>query len=365
MEQSNKNADGNNRKYVILTVILGFILLLLLLFITFSLYFMSPVGGNKKVEFIVNEGDSVSDIAKALEKEKIIKNDKIFMAYVFITNNKNIYVAKYDLNSNMKLSEVVDTLAEGGRNINEITLTFREGVNIRDVAKLIDKKTVNSYDDVINLANDKKYINELMKKYWFIKKDINNKNIYYSLEGYLFPDSYNFSSKDVTVREIFDDMIENTNKKLNKYKKSFEKSKYSVHEIMTIASLLELEVSGKDSRKDVAGVFYNRLNSNMPLGSDASSYYGVQKDFTSELSQAEFDNVNPYNTRISSMAGKIPVGPICNPSLISISAALNPSKHDYYYFVTDKNGKVYLTKSYETHNKIINDLKNKGLWFEW
>ena len=65
------------------------------------------------------------------------------------------------------------------------------------------------------------------------------------------------------------------------------------------------------------------------------------------------------------MAGKLPIGPICNPSIVSIEAALKPTKHDYLYFVADKNGKVYLTKSYETHNKVIADLKNKGLWFEW
>ena len=103
----------------------------------------------------------------------------------------------------------------------------------------------------------------------------------------------------------------------------------------------------------------------MNLGSDVTSYYGVKKDMTSDITQSELDNVNPYNTRISSMAGKLPVGPICNPSLVSIEAAINPSKHSYLYFVADKNGKIYLTQNYETHNRIIEDLKNKGLWFEW
>ena len=160
-------------------------------------------------------------------------------------------------------------------------------------------------------------------------------------------------------------MISHTGKKLDKYQDQIKKSGYSVHQIMTMASIVELEGIDKNSRKDISGVFYNRLNNKMSLGSDVTSYYGVKKDMTSDIKQSELDSINGYNTRVSSMAGNLPVGPICNPSLVSIEAALKPSKHDYLYFVADKNGKVYLTKSYATHNKVIADLKNKGLWFEW
>lgn len=112
-------------------------------------------------------------------------------------------------------------------------------------------------------------------------------------------------------------------------------------------------------------MFYNRLNSKMSLGSDVTTYYGAKKDMTSDLTQSELNAINGYNTRADKMEGKLPVGPICNPSLESIKATINPSSHDYLYFVADKNGKVYLTKDYETHNKVILDLKNKGLWYEW
>ena len=354
-----------NKKYIILSILFSFILLLIITLICFSVYFMKPVRGSKKVEFIINEGESTREIAKSLKKEGLIKNEKFFLAYIYITNNRNIYAAKYDLNSNMKLSEIVKILKEGGKNINEITLTFKEGANIREIAKIISKETNNKYNDVLSLANDKTYISELIKKYWFINEDILNKEIYYSLEGYLFPDSYNFASKDVTIKEIFNDMLDNTNKKLTNYQKSFNSNKYSVHELLTVASMLELEAAGKNSRKDIAGIFYNRLNANMSLGSDASSYYGVKKDLTTELTVSEFNQLNSYNTRAIGMEGKLPVGPICNPSLLSIEAALEPTKHDYYYFVTDKNGKVYLTKDLQAHEKVIKDLKNKGLWFEW
>ena len=132
-----------------------------------------------------------------------------------------------------------------------------------------------------------------------------------------------------------------------------------------MASIIELEGIDKTSRKDIAGVFYNRLNKGMNLGSDVTSYYGVRKDLTSDITESELLDNNPYNTRLASMAGKLPVGPICNPSEVSIAAAIKPNKHDYLYFVADKNGKVYLTRDYETHTRVIDNLKNKGLWLEW
>ena len=330
------------------------------------LYLLSPMSSDdKEVTFIVSEGESLSEISKNLKEKGLIRNDKFFMGYAVLKNSKGIYAAKYKLNKNMSLNEIIRTLKKGGQDINEITITFKEGLNMREIANVIAKETNNSAGDVLSLSNDEQYVNEQIKKYWFLTNDIKNNNIYYDLEGYLFPDTYNFYSKSVSVKEIFDSMLAHTNKKLEKYKNSIEKSNYSVHQIITMASIVELEGVDKSSRKDVAGVFYNRLNNGMPLGSDVTTYYGVKKDMTSDLTQSEIDSANGYNTRNTSMAGKLPVGPICNPSIDSIDAVLKPTNHEYLYFVADKNGKVYLTKNYETHNKVIADLKSKGLWLEW
>lgn len=357
-----KNKNKYKKRNIILTILLVINIAIICLFV----YCASPVSKNSKdVEFIVSSGDSLTTIGSNLKKQGLIKNDKVFLAYVVLKNSKEIYAAKYTLNQNMTLGEIVSTLKKGGKSKNEITITFKEGLNIRQIAKVIAKETDNSYEDVLNLANDEVYVNELIKKYWFITKDVKNKEIYYSLEGYLFPDSYNFSSKKVSVEEIFNEMIEHMNKKLSKYQKDIEKSKYSVNQILTMASIIELEGINEKSRKDIAGVFYNRLNAKMSLGSDVTTYYGAKKEMTSDLTQSEINASNGYNTRASGMEGKLPVGPICNSSLSSITSALNPNKHDYYYFVADKNGEVYLTKDYETHNKVIIDLKDKGLWFEW
>ncbi len=349
-----------------LNVFLGVVLLGAFLCLVLILYLLGPVSSEgKEVTFIVTEGESLNEIANNLKDEGLIKSRKFFLGYVVVKNAKQIYAAKYELNSNMRLSEIVYTLKHKGKNADEITLTFKEGLNMRGIANVIAKDTDNSVNDVMTLATDPKYLEEVMKKYPFITNEVKNKNIYYPLEGYLFPDTYNFYSKTVSVKEIFNEMIDEFAKNIKKYDASIKKSGYTTHQVLTMASIVELEGIDKDSRKDIAGVFYNRLKKGMNLGSDVTSYYGVKKDMTSDITQSELDSVNGYNTRLSTMNGKLPVGPICNPSLVSVDAAINPTKHDYLYFVADKNGKVYLTKSYETHQKVINDLKNKGLWFEW
>lgn len=345
---------------------LGVLLSLFVIFLIVILYLLSPVSNeDKDVSFIVTEGESLNEIAHNLKEEGLIKSEKFFLGYLVLKDARQIYAARYELNSNMKLSKIVDTLKNGGHNADEIVITFKEGLNMRQIAKLISEETDNSYEDVMSLMYNTDYLDELIKKYSFITKNIKNRELYYPLEGYLFPDTYNFTSKSVSVKEIFNAMIDNFDKHIKKHEKAIKKSGYNVNQIITMASVVELEGIDKSSRKDIAGVFYNRLNNHMSLGSDVTSYYGVKKDMTSDITQSELDDNNPYNTRLSSMAGKLPVGPICNPSESSIEAALKPSKHDYLYFVADKNGKVYLTKNYETHNKVIADLKNKGLWFEW
>lgn len=346
-------------------IILSIILLLITLTFFTCLYMQSPPSKESKEKtFIIEEGTSLKTIASNLKKEGLIRNEKFFFKYMMLKNARKIYAGKYELNTNMKMSKIIKALKAGGKNIDEITITFKEGLNARQIAKLIEKETNNSYEDVLKQMTDRAYLNEIIKKYPFLK-NINDQNIYYPLEGYLYPDTYNFSSKSASVKEMFSIMLSNFNNRIAKEEQNIKKSKYNLHQILTIASILELEANDKNSRKDIAGVFYNRLANNMPLGSDVTTYYGVKKEMNSNITQSEIDSINPYNTRLTTMAGKLPVGPICNPSISSINAALNPTKHEYLYFVADKNGKIYLTKNYQTHNKVIKDLKNKGLWLEW
>lgn len=322
---------------------------------------------NSDTKKIVNiEEGTINDIAKTLKDNNLIKNVSIFKVYIKLTNKSNLKAGTYELSENMGVEKIVKILEEGTKyNPNEISITFKEGINIRKIATLISENTNNSYDDVIKKASDETFIDTLINKYWFLTEDIKNKNIYYSLEGYLFPDTYRFNNREVTTEEIFTKMLDEMDKKLSKYKDEINKSDLSVHEIITLASVVELEGAKATDRKGVAGVFYNRLASSAypTLGSDATTYYASKiDDWSYSLTYKELNDCkNKYNTRCSSNTG-LPVGPICNPGIESIEATINPDKHEYYYFVADCNGKVYLTKNSTEHNNIINKLKKEDNW---
>ena len=322
---------------------------------------------NSDTKKIVNiEKGTINDIAKTLKDNNLIKNVSIFKVYIKLTNKTSLKAGTYELSENMGVEKIVKILEEGTKyNPNEISITFKEGINIRKIATLISENTNNSYDDVIKKASDETFIDTLINKYWFLTEDIKNKNIYYSLEGYLFPDTYRFNNREVTTEEIFTKMLDEMDKKLSKYKDEINKSDLSVHEIITLASVVELEGAKATDRKGVAGVFYNRLASSAypTLGSDATTYYASKiDDWSYSLTYKELNDCkNKYNTRCSSNTG-LPIGPICNPGIESIEATINPDKHEYYYFVADCNGKVYLTKNSTEHNNIINKLKKEDNW---
>lgn len=327
---------------------------------------MKPVSDDTTLkEITINEG-SIESIGITLKENNLIKNETIFKVYIKLTNKTNLKAGIYNLSESMGVEEIVRLLEEGSTyNPDEISITFKEGINIRKVATLISENTNNSYKSVLNLMKNKKYINSLIDKYWFLTDDILDEDIYYPLEGYLFPNTYRFTNKDVKVKDIFTKMLNETDKQLSVYKDKINKSKYSIHEIITLSSIVELEGANTTDRREVAGVFYNRLNSNSypTLGSDATTYYASKiDDWSVSLTYTELnDCTNKYNTRCSSNTG-LPIGPICNPSLESITSTLNPKKHNYYYFVADCKGEVYLTKTPDEHTNIINKLKKENNW---
>lgn len=353
------------KKFKIILVLVAILLIGIATLLGTYCYFKSPVSNDKKeVSIVIENGSTISDIAALLKKEGLIKNENFFKLYVKLKKVSNVYAAKYYFSPSMNLDEIINTLNEGGYNENEISITFKEGINMRGIAKLIKENTSNSEDDVYKKLKDEKYLNSIIEKYWFLTNDIKNSKIYYSLEGYLFPDTYRFNSKDVTVEEIFNKMLDQMEKELNKYKKQIENSKYSVHELITLASITQSEGYNEDDFKNIASVFYNRLKTGMALGSCVTSYYGVKKDMMDELLQKDIDASNPYNTRGNNPV-KMPIGPISMPGDKALDATLDPIETSYYFFVSDKNNKLYFTKTLNEHERMITKLQNEGLWLEW
>ncbi len=327
-------------------------------------YADSPVDTNSKakIEFTIPKGMSTNTIARKLKEQHLIKSDLFFKVMVKLNKSK-IIASSYLLEKNMSTTEIIKELSKGSLyNPDAINITFKEGEKITDYATTISKKTSNSSEDFLNTVKDKAYVSELIKKYWFLTDDILNDNIYYPLEGYLAPNTYEFKNKEVTCKEIIEKMLDQTDAELSPYKKRIQQQNdFTIHQYFTLASMAQLEINGEQEMKVLVGIFLNRIDAKMNLGVDATTYYGLQVPMDHELTAQQFNEANAYNTRNVNMIG-LPVGPICNPSMEAIRASLDPESSDYLYYVTDKNRKIYYSKTEDEHIKKIAEIKEKGDW---
>ena len=338
--------------------------IVVLIVITIGSYFymLSPVnsGDKKDIEVVIPSGISSSGIASILKEKKLIRSELVFKIYLVLHKHNSLKATTYNFKKSMSVSKIVSMLEEGNTyNPDEVRITFKEGKRITDYAKEISSKMNHSYDEVINVFKNKELMKEYISKYWFLTDEVLNSNIYYPLEGYLAPDTYHLKNKDVKVEDVITTMLDQMEKNLEKYKETI---KNNVHRAFTLASILELEGTTLENRKMIAGVFENRLKINMNLGSDVTTYYGLQVEMNRDLTTEEFNRENGYNTRYPTMRGKLPVGPICNFSMSSLEASIYPTDSDYLYFVADKNGKIYYTKTMREHEEKVAEIKKNGDW---
>ena len=314
----------------------------------------------------IEQGMSTIRIIKKLKEEDLIKSELATKVFIKLNNVNKLQAGKYDLSQSMELEKILATISKGDVVNDEIKITFLEGKNMRWIAKKIATETSNTEEQVYELLADKGYISELIKEYWFLTESILDSNIYYPLEGYLYPETYTFKDKNVTVKEIFNVLLKQTEEVLAKYKKYIEEDKFDIHQILTMASIVELEGNDLEARRGIARVILNRLEKNMSLGSDVTTYYAIKVDMGERnLTTKEINTYNAYNTRGPNMNGKLPIGPISTISEESIKCVLRPLNNNYLYFVADKNGKVYFSTTYSEHQNIINKLKQQGLWYTY
>lgn len=352
------------RKVKVTIIILVTLGLLLIASSGIYCYLVSPVDLSSKatIEVEIVTGMSTKKIGELLEKKGLIRDSSFFLIYTKLNHCSSLKAATYNLKKNMTLKEITDTICNGNtKNREVINITFKEGKRITDYAKVISTETKNSYDDVINLMKNYTYIEELMNKYWFLTEDILNPSIYYPLEGYLYPDTYQFENQNVEIKTIIEKMLNQTDKILSNYKNDLQNSKHTIHEYITLASMAELEGTNTENRKMITGIFENRLKTKMNLGSDVTTYYALQLPMTSDLTSKQFATKNPYNTRDMEMK-TLPVGPISSISKSSIESAIKPTESSYYYFVADKLGNIFYTKNSTEHLKKVQEIKEAGNW---
>ncbi len=295
--------------------------------------------GNIAQTFEIKPGEGVRDIAQNLEKARLIKNDLYFNYYIWKTGSREkLQAGKYELRGSMTIPEIAQTLSIGEVVPNEIRVTFPEGTSAKDMAEILKKKNLpgEKFLDVANTGFGVKTAYDFLK----------NKPEKAGLEGFLFPDTYIFQ-KDADAESIVSRMLQNFDEKLTKEMRSdIQENNRTIFEIVTMASILEKEVKTSEDMKIASGIFWKRIADGRPLQSCATIAYVLGKE-KKQYSYEDTRTPSPYNTYINK---GLPPGPIANPGMNSIRAAIYPTKTDYNYFLSDPaTGKTIYSKTVEEH----------------
>ncbi|MGG5254950.1 endolytic transglycosylase MltG [Neobacillus sp. SM06] len=306
--------------------------------------------GSKELKMVeIPIGSSATKIGQVLESKGIIKSATIFKYYVKLKNESGFMAGEYQFSPSMKVSEIVSRLKSGRLTEKPmVKITIPEGKQLKEIAHLMAKAIKKPDGEVFNQLNDKNYIKTLMAKYPnLLTSDIENTTVLYPLEGYLYPATYSFYKPAPSVDEIVTAMLDKTNDVISQYAEEIKQKQVSVHKLLTMASLIEEEATSKADRAKIASVFYNRIQKGMPLQTDPTILYaqGKHKD---RVLYEDLKVNSPYNTYKNP---GLPPGPIANAGRISIEAALNPAKTDYYYFLAAPDGSVIFTKTLAEHNQ--------------
>ena len=386
ISRSNRNQKrnkNNRRAGRIARNIIVLLILILSLAGFFGYRYVSDAVGAKDVKstkFIsveIPENSGNSYIGQLLESAGVIKSGKVFNYYTKFKNISNLKSGYYNLQPSMTMDEIIEALQKKGSDKPQEpslgTVLVKEGYTIEQIAKAVEvnssaKKGKHSSTglkakDFLKLMKDDVFLTKMKAKYPALLANLpKDTDAKYVLEGYLFPATYNIHD-DTTVESLAEEMLSTMDTYLSPYYATISSSGHNVNEILTLASLVEKEGATDDDRKNIASVFYNRLNSDMALQSNIAVLYALGKlgQETTLKEDATIDtNIDsPYNDYVHK--GLMP-GPVDSPSLSAIEAVINPSSTKYMYFVADvTTGNVYFAESYEEHQHNVETYINSKL----
>ncbi len=290
-------------------------------------------------EVSITEGLGVKAIGRQLESEGLICCANYFNFYIYLNNVKNLKAGDYSLSPSMSIPEIVDTLASGKVISHDVKVTIPEGFTVKEIDARLAAAGLIQPGEIADLDPQRVSSFKLQAS---------------SLEGYLFPDTYNFDRK-TTADDIVQKMLDNFDKKLTpEMRAEIERQGRTLNDIIIIASIVQQEASSTEEMPRIAGVFYNRLAIKMPLQSDATVNYITGKGMR-QASTEDTKIDSPYNTY---KYRGLPPGPICNPGLDAIRAAIWPEKNDDYYFLHPLNAPTVFSKIEEEHRA------NKAKWLK-
>lgn len=334
-----------------------------------------PIDANSKkyVTVQIPDGSNVQEIGTTLEKAGLVKHGLIFSFYAKYKNYTDLKAGYYNLQKSMSTEDLLKELQKGGTDEPQepvlATLTIPEGYTLDQIAQAVgqlqgDFKEPLTADAFLAKVQDENFISQEVAKYPSLLESLPTKEsgARYRLEGYLFPATYSIK-ESTTIESLIDEMLAAMDKNLSPYYSTIKSKNLTVNELLTIASLVEKEGAKTEDRKLIAGVFYNRLNRDMPLQSNIAILY-AQGKLGQNISLAEDVAIDtnidsPYN--VYKNVGLMP-GPVDSPSLDAIESSINQTKSDNLYFVADvTEGKVYYANNQEDHDRNVAEHVNSKL----
>ncbi len=302
----------------------SFILLILILALLFTAYvhtIRAPSSFPLESLITLEEGKPLSTLAESLHTQSVIRNPNALSLLLRLQGNAtHIHAGDYIFHKRQNIFTIARIITTGSFGLEPVTVIIPEGVTVRDIAWLYEQKMLR--------FNKEKFIKLALP-----------------LEGYLFPDTY-FFLPNASEKEIVRVMQDNFNKKIAPLMPDIKKSGKTLEEIVTMASIVEKEARIHNDRKMIAGVLWHRIDINMPLQVDATFVYTHNKG-SSQITMAELlDDTNAYNTYKHT---GLPPGPIASPSLSAFKATIYPTENPYIFYLADKYGKTYFSKTYAEH----------------
>jgi len=331
------------KKFIAAIAILSFIIVALS-GVDFYLKIFTPYFGNEAgITITIPRGATIEAIAHILHKEKIISSYYYFRIYYRLFFSKTSFKSgEYFFDKPLTMREVITKLNEG--KVVMYKITIKEGLSIPEIADIVaaQPSLKLSANDFIKETRSASFLSRI--------RSLDSKAD--DLEGYLFPDTY-LVRRDVTVSELVKMM-------LDRFKENFSQAlawrahemNLSIRETLTLASLIEKETASREERFLISSVFHNRLRLGMLLDCDPTVIYALRKEniYTGKLRWVDLKYDSPYNTRVHR---GLPPGPICNPGIASIEAALNPETTNYLYFVAQNPQSHYFSETLDEHNRAV------------
>ncbi len=308
---------------------------------------------DQDITVTVPSGSGASSIVYILDEQGLVKNKLCAKINARIGGYNTLQANTYVFNKSMSFKEMMKAINTGDFDyISKKSINIIAGYRIPQVAEAMSAELPFTKDEILKKWSDKAFLNKMIKKYWFLTDEILADDIIYPLEGYFYADTYFVTDENASIEEATEMFLDRTDKELSERKDAIKKSGYTVHQLLTIVSIVTKEGGSID--KDlptVAGVFINRLNKGISLGSDVTVNYIYQEDKVN-LTKSQLANDSPYNTRIHI---GLPPSPICAVLDSRIDAVLNYEKTDYMFFYGCPDGSVIFSKTLEEHNKAAAD----------